>query len=169
MEIKKFTRLSMLLALSVVLNIVESFIPFFSGTIPGLKIGLANTVILFVLYAYSFKDAFSLSLLRVILVGILRTGLFSITFFFSLSGAILSIITMYLFKKFTKLSIIGISIIGSIMHSIGQILMAVLLVQNINIVYYLPWILLFAIPSGILVGFISKELLKYFGVKSLDK
>ena len=47
--------------------------------------------------------------------------------------------------------------------------MAVLLVQNINIVYYLPWILLFAIPSGILVGFISKELLKYFDVKSLDK
>ena len=169
MEIKKFTRLAMLLSLSVVLSILESFIPFFNGTILGLKIGLANSVILFVLYTYSFKDAITLSILRVLLMGILRTGLFSTTFFFSLSGAILSIITMYLFKKFTKLSIIGISIIGSIMHSIGRILMAVLLVQNINIVYYLPWILLFAIPSGILVGFISKELLKYFDVKSLDK
>ena len=162
MEIKKFTRLSMLLALSVVLNIVESFIPFFNGTIPGLKIGLANTVILFVLYFYSFKDAMTLSILRVLLVGILRTGLFSITSLFSFGGALISIVMMFLSKKFTKLSIIGVSIIGSISHAIGQIIVAILLVKNINIVYYLPWILLFAIPFGILVGFISKEMLKYF-------
>lgn len=168
MEIKKFTRLSMLLALSVVLNIIESIIPFFNGTIPGLKIGLANIVILFVLYNFSFKDALVLSILRVILVGILRTGLFGLTFFFSFSGAIFSIIMMYLVKRFTKLSIIGVSIIGSISHSIGQILVAFIFVRNINIVYYLPWILLFAIPSGILVGFISKEIMKYFD-KSIEK
>lgn len=169
MEMKKFTRLSMLLSLSVVLNIVESFIPFFSGTIPGLKVGLANIVILFVLYNYSFKDALSLSLLRVVLVGILRTGLFSITFFFSLGGAILSIVMMYLVHKVTKLSIIGVSVIGSISHSIGQIIVAILLVKNINIIYYLPWILLFALPAGILVGFIAKELLKYYNSNSIEK
>lgn len=169
MEMKKFTRLSMLLSLSVVLNIVESFIPFFSGTIPGLKVGLANIVILFVLYNYSFKDALSLSLLRVVLVGILRTGLFSITFFFSLGGAILSIVMMYLVHKVTKLSIIGVSVIGSISHSIGQIIVAILLVKNVNIIYYLPWILLFALPTGILVGFIAKELLKYYNSNSIEK
>lgn len=162
MEIKKFTRLSMLLALSVVLNMVESMLPFFNGTIPGLKIGLANVVILFVLYQYSFKDALSLSLLRVCLVGILRTGLFSITFFFSFGGALLSIVVMFLAKRFTNLSVIGVSILGSISHSIGQIIVAIMLVKNMNIVFYLPWILLFSIPSGILVGFISKELIKYF-------
>ena len=165
MELKKFTRLSMLLALSVVLNILESFIPFLDGTIPGIKIGLANIVILFVLYYYSFKDALYISAIRVFLVGILRTGLFSITFFFSLGGAFLSIIIMFLAKKITNLSIIGVSILGSISHSIGQIIIAVLIVQNTNVIYYLPWILLFSIPSGILVGFASKELLHQISKK----
>ena len=64
MEIKKFTRLSMLLALAIVLNIIESFIPFFNGIIPGLRLGLANTITLLVLFIYGFKDAFTLSILR---------------------------------------------------------------------------------------------------------
>ena len=162
MELKKFVRLSLLLSLSVVFNIIESFIPFLNGSIPGVKIGFANIIVLYVLYKYSFKDALMVSLLRVFLVGILRTGIFSITFFFSLSGAVLSVIVMAIFKKCTRLSVIGISILGSISHSVGQILIAIFFVQNINIIYYLPWILLFAIPSGILVGFLGKELLRKF-------
>ncbi|MDD2435260.1 MAG: Gx transporter family protein [Bacilli bacterium] len=162
MEMKKFTRLSMLTALAVVLNIIESVIPLFNGYIPGLKLGLANTVILFVLYTFSFKDALYVSILRVILVGILRTGLFSIAFSFSLGGAILSVIMMNLFKKISSLSIIGISIIGSIFHSLGQIIVAIFLLENANMFYYLPWLLLFSIPTGIMVGIISKELVNYF-------
>jgi heptaprenyl diphosphate synthase len=131
MEMKKFTRLSLLLALCIVLNIIESVIPLFNGYIPGLKLGLANIVILFILYCYSFKDALYVSLLRVVIVGITRTGLFSVAFFFSLGGAFLSIIMMSLFKKLTNLSVIGVSIIGSISHSIGQIIMAIILIQLI--------------------------------------
>lgn len=155
---KKFTRLTMLLALSVVLNIIESFIPLFNGNIPGLKLGLANIIILIVLYMFSFKDALYVSLLRIILVGILRTGLFSMTFFFSLGGAILSLCSMFIAKK-TRLSIIGVSIVGSIFHSIGQILVAILIIKNMYIIYYVPWLLLFSIPTGILVGFTSKTIL----------
>ncbi len=162
METKKFTRLSLLLALSVVLNLIESMLPIFSGVIPGLKLGLANIIILFVLYNYSFKDAMYLSILRVFLVGILRTGLFSVSFFFSLGGAILSIIAMYLIKKFTKLSIIGISIVGSFFHSLGQILVACFMVEMTSMIYYLPLLLLFSIPTGIITGIITKELLKNF-------
>ncbi|MEG1647657.1 MAG: Gx transporter family protein [Bacilli bacterium] len=162
MELKKITRLSMLLALSIVLNLIESFIPFFNGYIPGLKLGLANSITLLVLYIYSFKDALSMSVLRVFLVGILRTGLFSITFFFSLGGGLLSIIMMFFIKKITNLSIIGISIVGSLFHSIGQIIMAILLLNNINMVYYLPWLLIFSVPTGIITGLVSKELIKYF-------
>ena len=160
MEIKKITRLSMLLALSVVLNIIESFIPVFNGSIPGLKLGLANVVVLIVLYLYSWKDAVYISILRVFLVGIIRTGLFSVAFFFSLGGSFLSVIVMTLFKK-TKLSIIGISILGSISHSIGQILIAIILIQNVYIVYYVPWLLLFSIPTGILTGYLSKYSIDY--------
>lgn len=162
MELKKYTRLSLLLALSVVLNLIESAIPIFNGFIPGLKLGLANTVILFVLYKFTFKDALYVSIVRVFIVGILRTGLFSISFFFSLGGALLSIIIMSLCKKLTALSIIGISIMGSIFHSLGQIGVAILFIKNANMIYYLPWLLLFSIPTGIITGIITKELLKYF-------
>lgn len=161
MEIKKFTRLSMLLALAIVLNIIESFIPFFNGIIPGLRLGLANTITLLVLFIYGFKDAFTLSILRVFLVGILRTGLFSLPFFFSFGGVVLSGVMMQLVKK-TGLSIIGISIIGSISHCVGQVIMAYFLLNTASILYYLPWLLLFSIPTGIVIGLISKELVNYF-------
>lgn|SRR5574344_299582 len=161
MELKKFTRLSMLLALSVVLNIIETLVPLFNGSIPGIRLGLANVVILIVLYSYSFKDALFLSIIRVFLVGILRTGLFSIAFFFSLGGAILSIIFMFLFKKFTKLSMVGVSIVGSIAHSLGQLIILTIYLHSMSSFGYLPIMLIFSIPTGIITGIISKELVKY--------
>ena len=161
-ELKKLTRLSMLLALAITLNIIENIYPLFNGTVPGVKLGLANIVILFTLYKYGFKEAIFLSVTRVFLVAILNTGLFSIAFFLSISGAILSITSMYLFKKMTKLNIVLISIIGSIMHSLGQIIVVCIFISSLSGFYYLPIILLFSIPTGILTGTISKELIKYF-------
>ena len=159
MEIKKISRLSMLLALSVALHIIETFVPLFNGIIPGLKLGLANIVILISLYIYVFKDTLLLSILRVFIVGILRTGLFSMSFFFSLSGAILSICMMFVAKKISKLSIIGISIVGSLSHTIGQILIAVIF-YNINMIYYMALSLILSIPTGIIIGFLAKEVKK---------
>lgn len=159
MDTKKITRLSMLLAISVVLSLIESLIPLLNGIIPGIKLGFANIVILFTLYTFSLKDAFIISILRVFLVGILRTGVFSITFFFSLFGALLSLLFMYMFKKFTKLSIVGVSIIGSVMHTIGQIIIAVIFLSNVNILYYLPILLITSIVTGIIVGYISTALI----------
>ena len=159
MEIKKITRISILLSLSVVLSILESIIPIFSGIIPGLKIGLANIVIMTVIFTFGFKEATFISIARIFIVGILRTGLFNITFFFSLGGAILSLIAMFIAKKINIFSIIGISIIGSIFHTIGQIIVATIFVNNINTLYYLPWLILFAIPTGLLVGLLSKQLI----------
>lgn len=161
MELKKITRLSMLISLSVVISIIESYIPIFNNIIPGLRLGLSNVIILYVLYKYSFKESLYVSIVRVLLVGLLRTGLFSITFFFSLSGATLSIISMYIVKKIKKLSIIGVSIIGAITHSIGQIIIAILILKNNNIVYYLPYLLIFSIPTGIITGIIAKKVLDY--------
>lgn len=155
---KKYMRLVMLLSFSIVLSILESFIPLFNGYIPGLKLGLANIIVLIVLYKYDTKDVFFVSVLRVIVVGLMRTGLFSVNFFFSLSGALFSCCSMILFKK-TKLSMIGVSVVGSIFHSIGQILIAILLLKNNNMIYYLPWLLLFSIPTGLFVGYVSKKML----------
>ena len=162
MDIRKITRLSMLLALSIVLSIIESMIPIIGSVIPGMKLGLANIVIIFVIYLYSFKDALYVSILRVVLIGILRSGLFSITFFFSLSGALMSIAFMYIFKKYTKLSIVGVSIIGAITHSIGQIIIAILFLDNINVIYYLPYLLLLSIPTGLIVGMSANGIIKHY-------
>ncbi len=162
MDLQKNVRLSMLLSLSVVLNLVESTIPFFNGYIPGVKLGLANSIILFIIYIYDFKEALYISIARVFLVGILRTGLFSVAFFFSLGGALLSILAMFLAKKITNLSIVGVSVIGSIFHSIGQIICAIFLIKTTKMIYYLPIILIFSIPTGIFIGAISKELVNYF-------
>lgn len=162
MEIQKYTRISLLLALSVVLNIVESFFPFFSGNIPGLKLGLANAIVLLVIYVYGFKEAITIAILRVFLVGILRTGLFNISFFFSLSGSILSALMMYVAYKYVKFSIIGVSVVGAISHSIGQILVAMVMLNNVNIVYYLPLMLISSLITGIIIGIISKGLVKIF-------
>ena len=160
MDLKKVIRLSMLISLSVVISIIESYIPILNNIVPGLRLGFSNIIILFVLYKYSFKDSLYVSIVRVILVGLLRTGLFSISFFFSLSGAIFSIIFMYLVKKIKLFSIIGVSIVGSISHSIGQILIAIFLLKNENIIYYLPYLLIFSIPTGIITGLITKKILK---------
>ena len=161
MELKKLIRMSMLISLSVVICIIESYIPILNNIVPGLRLGLSNIIILFVLYKYSFKDSLYVSIVRVFLVGLLRTGLFSVSFFFSLSGAIFSIISMYLVKKIKIFSVVGGSIIGSVMHSIGQILIAIFMLSNENIIYYLPYLLIFSIPTGIITGLIAKKILKY--------
>ena len=158
MDIKKTINFSMLLALSIVLSIFESFIPIINGSIPGLKIGLANIVILFMLYRYNLKDAIYLSILRVILVALLRTG-FGINFIFSIVGAIFSVIAMSIFKKL-NFSIIGVSIIGSIFHILGQIISAIILLNTFNLIYYLPYLIIFSIITGFIIGTICKEILE---------
>lgn len=162
MNTRKFVRLSILMSLAIVLSIFESIIPIFNGFIPGLKLGLANIIILIIIYVYSFKDALYVTVLRVLLVSMLRTGLFSPAFFLSISGAIFSVISMAIFKKITNLSVIGISIIGSISHSFGQILMATIILNNTKVMYYFPWLIIFSVITGIVTGIISKDVIKHF-------
>ena len=149
----------MLTAISVVIAIIESYFAFLNSNVPGLKLGLANVIIVLTLYKYNFKTALLVSIMRVFIVSLIRTG-FGLNFFFSLVGAIFSIVAMVLVKK-TKLSIIGVSIVGSICHSIGQVLIGIMILDNNNIVYYLPYLLLFSIPTGVVIGMIAKKVLAY--------
>ena len=153
---QKTTRLASLLALSIVLSILESFIPFFN--IPGIKLGLANIVVVTVLYIYSFKEAFLLSILRILFIAVLRTG-FGLNLYFSLAGALLSLFMMFLAKK-TPLSVIGVSVIGSISHIFGQFIIAMLLLST-NLGYYLPFMLILSVITGVIIGTISKENIKF--------
>lgn len=161
MKTRDITKIAILTSICVVISILESLFTFIGDIVPGLKLGLANIVIIFALYEYDFKTAFLVSIIRVLIVALLRTG-FGINFFFSLLGAIFSIVFMYIFKK-TRLSIIGVSIIGSVFHSIGQVLVGMLLLDNYNVIYYLPYLLLFSIPTGIVIGIISKKMIDTAG------
>ena len=159
MKTRDITLIGVLTAISVVISIIESYFDFIGNVIPGLKLGLANIVILFVLYKYNFKTAISTSVIRVFIVALIRTG-FGINFFFSIVGALFSILVMAIVKK-TRLSIVGVSVLGSVCHSIGQVLVGIIMLDNYNVMYYLPYLLLFSIPTGIFIGIITKRLIKY--------
>lgn len=155
MDTKKIINFSMLLAISIVLGIIDSFIPIL---FVGFKLGLANIIVLYVLYKYGFKSAIFISILRVLLVSMLRTGLFSISFYFSITGAILSIIMMSLFKL-TKLSVIGVSVIGSISHIIGQVIIASIILNTSSVFTLLPLLIIFSCITGVIIGIISMEII----------
>lgn len=157
---KKTVQLSMLLAFSIVLSLLESLLPFLNGMIPGLKLGLANIIVVFVLYEFESKDAIKCSLLRVVIVSILRNS--GIFFFFSFLGALFSSCMMVISKKATKLSIIGVSVVGSFFHSLGQLVGASIFLNQQKILSLFPIFILVSIPTGILIGYISKECVKYY-------
>lgn len=159
MKTHKIALLGVLTAAAIVISIIESFIP--SIGIPGVKLGLANIVILIILYELGVVDAIVVNLLRVFMVGSLRGTLFSMGFVMSLTGAVFSLTIMIIFYLLIKrFSIIGVSVIGSIFHVTGQILIAMLYLGTTYIVLYFPIIGVSAIITGIFVGIVAKLIIK---------
>ena len=120
-RIRKTAFMGLFLALAMICSYIETLIPFSVG-IPGIKLGLANIVVVLMLYSVGTKEALLVSLLRIVLVGILFGNAFSILY--SLSGGILSLLVMFLMKKTDKFSCVSVSITGGISHNIGQIIVA---------------------------------------------
>ena len=150
--------LGLLLTLALILSYVESLIPFFVA-IPGVKLGLANLVVLICLYVYPAKYAFMISGIRVILSGLLFGSMFSILY--SLAGALLSLIIMLLAKKVFKMGILGVSILGGVFHNVGQLLVAIAVVSNFRIAYLFPYLLLSGVITGAVIGFIASMTVPY--------
>ena len=147
--------LGVLTAAAIVIAILESFIP--SVGIPGVKLGLANIVILIILYELGIWEAVVVNLLRVLVVSLVRGTFLSMGFFMSLSGCVLSLGIMILFYLLIKkFSIIGVSVIGSIFHVAGQILIAMIYLGSAYIFLYLPVIAISAIITGVFVGIVAK-------------
>ena len=151
MNIHKIAITGILTAGAIVIGIIESFIP--SIGIPGVKLGLANIVILITLYELGILEALFVDLARVFIVGLLRGTIFTMGFFMSLTGAIFSLGIMILFYLLIKkFSIIGVSVLGALFHVFGQILVAWLFLSTPYILYYLPVIAISAIITGVFVG-----------------
>lgn len=148
------------LALALVCSYVESLIPISFG-IPGVKLGLTNIVVILMLYTIGSKDAILISVLRIILAGFMFGNAFSIIY--SLAGGILSFVVMLLLKKTGKLKILSISTAGGISHNVGQLIVAALVVENYNILFYVPVLIVSGIITGFLIGLLAGEIVLRIG------
>ncbi len=157
--INKLTRLSLFLSMGIILNIIESFIPSFIP-ISGVKLGLANIINIMVLYYYSLKEYILTSFLRVLTVGLLWSGLFSMTFNISLGGWFTSTFVVILLYKINKLSIFGLSLISSLFHSIGQILIVMIYYNSLQMIIYLPFLMIISILTGLIISYITSLILR---------
>ena len=157
MNQKKIAYLGLFASVAIIFGYVESLIPFFAG-IPGIKLGLANLAVLFILETYSWKEAALVSVVRIFVIGFLFGNLFSILY--SLAGAALSLTVMTLIKKKSNFSILGVSVAGGVSHNVGQLIVATVIVENTSLLYYAPALLISGVVTGLVIGMLTREVLR---------
>lgn len=157
MNTKRLAADGLFLALSLVVSYIEVLLPIPVG-IPGVKIGLANGVIIILLFFTTWRRALGISVIRIVLAGFLFGN--PMTIVYSLAGGILSLAVMGILKQVKGFSEIGISVGGGVAHNIGQLSVAVLLMENVRIYYYAPVLLITGTIAGVFIGVLSALLLK---------
>ncbi len=157
---KRIANSAMLVALALIFSYVEVLIPFSFG-IPGIKLGLANLVVVTGLFILKPSEVFGILLTRIILVAFLFGNMSSLIY--SLSGGILSFCVMLLLKRCKGLSITGISIAGGISHNIGQLVVAAIVVEAASIFYYMPVLMISGLVTGMLIGIVGQRVHKIIG------
>ena len=148
---------AMLVALAMIFSYVESLIPINLG-VPGIKLGVANLVTVTGLYILAPMEVLLVVILRVLLVGFMFGNGMSILY--SLAGAALSMTVMTLMLKKTSFSLIGVSVAGGVSHNIGQLIIAMLIVQNASVFVYAPALLVAGVAAGVVIGGLTNEILK---------
>lgn len=155
MKTKKMVFLGLMVGYSLILYILETYIPNpFIVFFPGAKLGLTNIITLVSLLIFGFKETFIIVNVRVILSSIFAGPMSYLLF--SIGGAYLSLIVMFLVNKIKGFSVIGVSIAGAIAHNIGQLLVASILVENFLMITYLPFMLATSLVTGLFVGIVSQ-------------
>lgn len=144
-------------ALALIFSYVETLIPVNLG-IPGVKLGLANLIIVVALYKMRLSEAYLLSVVRVLLAGFIFGNYFSIIY--SLAGGLLSLTVMALLKKWGGFSLQGISIAGGVFHNIGQLIVAAVVVETFSVIYYFPVLLVAGLLTGLVIGIVAEMMLK---------
>lgn len=155
---KKPVVLGFLLALSMILSYIESVLPFTVG-IPGVKLGLPNLVVILLLYVYCSREALIVNLLRIVLSGFLFGNLFSILY--ALAGAFCSFALMVFLRRMKIFSIVGVSIGGGVFHNIGQIIVAMFVVETLAPAFYLPVLVFAGAVTGFVIGLVGIRVLPY--------
>lgn len=144
-------------ALALIFSYVETLLPISFG-IPGVKLGLANLVVVIALYKIPLKEVYLLSVTKVLLAGFIFGNYFSILY--SLAGGLLSLTVMAFLKKDGGYSVMGVSMSGGVAHNVGQLIIAMLVVETFSVIYYVPVLLVAGILTGFLIGVIAGQMLK---------
>ena len=150
-------RVGLMAALALIFSYVEAIIPY-SPALPGIKLGVANVVTVIALYKFGAKDAFAVSVVRIVIAGLLFNGLFGMIY--SLAGAALSLTGMIALKKTGLFSVVGVSMAAGVLHNMGQLLVASALIEDLRIFFYFPALMFSGIAAGILVGIVSAVIIK---------
>ena len=161
---KKVSLYGILVALAFIASYIEVLIPF-NFHIPGMKLGLANIVVLAALYAGGAKAGITVSIIRIILVGLTFGNPYSAIY--GISGGVLSLAVMIVLKKTDFFGVMGVSMAGGVAHNIGQLLCAMILLKLPAVFTYLSYLILVGTVTGALIGIIDEEVLK--SLKSLPE
>lgn len=161
MKTSKLTMLSLCTALAMIFAFVESQIP--TMLPPGMKLGLPNIAIVFVLYRVGVKEAYAVNLVRIVLTSLLFGSVLSLAY--SLVGGMLSLTVMVLMKRFTSFSSVSVSVVGGLFHNIGQVCVAYFVTDTAQLfTYYLPMLLVSGTVAGVVIGLVAG-----IAVKRLEK
>ena len=162
MNTRKLALIGLLTTIALLATYIERLVPSPVPAIPGIKLGLANVVILSLLYLFDGKTAFYVNIARITLAALLFTGFSG--FIYSLAGGLFSFTAMYFAKKLPIFSSIGVSVLGGTFHNVGQILVASLILQSKLLLYYLPVLVISGVVTGILIGYITIFLVQHLQV-----
>jgi heptaprenyl diphosphate synthase len=157
MKSRKVARYGLLVALALVLSYLESLVPVFVA-VPGMKLGLTNLVVMMALYKMSAKDAIALNFVRIVLVSLTFGNAFSLIY--SLAGGMLSCLVMILLKKSGRFGMLGVSVAGGVFHNIGQILVAMVLLETWQIASYVVVLWVSGVAAGVVIGILSGEIVR---------
>lgn len=159
---RRTAELGLMLALALILSYVESLIPFSFG-IPGIKLGLPNLIVLLLLYekpnTVGEREALLVNVLRIVLSGFLFSNLYAILY--ALAGAAFSFSAMLLGRRSKRLSMIGVSVLGGVFHNVGQLLVAMAVVETLAVAYYVPFLIVAGTVTGAVLGIAGTTLMPY--------
>lgn len=155
---KKAAYMGMLTALAFVFSYIEFLLPINLG-VPGIKLGLANLVVIVALYLMNVRAACTLSFVRILLTGLTFGNPASMIY--SLAGGMLSLAIMIMAKKSDFFSVTGVSVLGGVFHNVGQIIVAILVVETKSLLFYLPVLILSGTVAGVLIGILASILIRH--------
>ncbi len=156
-SVHKMTLLAVLLALAVAVGVAESFLPPL-GPVGGIRLGLANLIILLCLYELGFFEALFLDLAKVLLVNLLRGSFLQMGFYMSLGGAIASFLAMAALYKFRVFTEVGVSTVGSLLHSFAQVAVGAIFLGTGNVFYYYCFLMPISLVTGVLIGMLVRKI-----------